>query len=73
MAGFQSPISIYQAISSIENKEYLLPAFQREFVWSPEQIERLFDSLMQGYPISSMLFWKVKKVLQLQILIFIIF
>lgn len=60
MAGFQSPISIYQAISSIENKEYLLPAFQREFVWSPEQIERLFDSLMQGYPISSMLFWKVK-------------
>jgi uncharacterized protein with ParB-like and HNH nuclease domain len=60
MAGFQSPISIYQAITNIENKDYLLPAFQREFVWSPEQIERLFDSLMQGYPISSMLFWKVK-------------
>lgn len=60
MAGFQSPISIYHAIKSIENKEYLLPAFQREFVWSTEQIERLFDSLMQGYPISSMLFWKVK-------------
>lgn len=60
MAGFQSPISIYQAISSIENKEYLLPAFQREFVWSTSQIEKLFDSLMQGYPISSMLFWKVK-------------
>ena len=60
MAGFQSPISIYHAIQSIENKEYLLPAFQREFVWSTDQIEKLFDSLMQGYPISSMLFWKVK-------------
>lgn len=60
MAGFQSPITIYQAIKSIENNEYLLPAFQREFVWSTYQIEGLFDSLMQGYPISSMLFWKVK-------------
>ncbi len=60
MAGFQTPITIYQAIKNIENKDYLLPAFQREFVWSTEQIERLFDSLMQGYPISSMLFWKVK-------------
>lgn len=60
MAGFQSPISIYQALKSIENKEYLLPAFQREYVWTTEQIERLFDSLMQGYPISSMLFWKVR-------------
>ena len=60
MAGFKTPITIYQAIKSIEDKEYLLPAFQREFVWSTEQIEKLFDSLMQGYPISSMLFWNVK-------------
>lgn len=60
MPGFQSPITIYEAIQHIENKDYLLPAFQREFVWEPEQIEGLFDSLMQGYPISSMLFWKVK-------------
>lgn len=37
-----------------------MPAFQREYVWSCEQIERLFDSLMRGYPISSMLFWRVK-------------
>ena len=37
-----------------------MPAFQRDFVWSAEQIEKLFDSLMKGYPISSMLFWKVK-------------
>lgn len=60
MAGFQSPITIYQAIDRIRRTEYLLPAFQREFVWSTNQIEKLFDSLMKGYPISSMLFWKVK-------------
>jgi len=60
MAGFQAPITIHQAIERIRKNEYLLPSFQREFVWSSKQIEKLFDSLMKGYPISSMLFWKVK-------------
>jgi uncharacterized protein with ParB-like and HNH nuclease domain len=61
MPGFQAPITIHQAIERINRSEFLLPAFQREFVWKPNQIEQLFDSLMQGYPISSMLFWKVKE------------
>lgn len=61
MSGFQSPITVHQAIERINRNEFLLPAFQREFVWKPYQIEQLFDSLMQGYPISSMLFWKVKE------------
>jgi len=60
MAGFQPPITIDQALDRVRKSEYLLPAFQRDFVWSSEQIEKLFDSLMKGYPISSMLFWKVK-------------
>ena len=60
MAGFQSPITINEAMQRIKNNEYLLPAFQREYVWQPQQVEELFDSLMRGYPISSMLFWKVK-------------
>ena len=54
------PITIYDAMRHIDNNEYLLPAFQREFVWKSEQIEKLFDSLMRNYPTSSMLFWKVK-------------
>jgi uncharacterized protein with ParB-like and HNH nuclease domain len=60
MGGFQTPITIAQAIERIKRKEYLLPAFQREFQWGPDRIEQLFDSLMLGYPISSMLFWKIK-------------
>ena len=59
MSGFQTPITIYQALEYVKRRNYLLPAFQREYVWKEEQIENLFDSLMQGYPISSMLFWKV--------------
>jgi uncharacterized protein DUF262 len=33
------------------NTQYYLPAIQREFVWQPEQIIQLFDSLLRGYPI----------------------
>tara|TARA_R110000851_G_scaffold42017_4_gene104845 strand:- start:1245 stop:2993 length:1749 start_codon:yes stop_codon:yes gene_type:complete len=51
--------TIANALNSIQIKEYVLPAIQREFVWKPEQIERLFDSLMQEYPFGTFLFWKV--------------
>lgn len=42
------------------NGNYFLPAIQREFVWTPEKVVQLFDSLMRGYPISSFLFWELK-------------
>ena len=51
--------SIADALKRIQTNEYVLPAIQREFVWWPEQIENLFDSLMQGYPFGTFLFWKV--------------
>ena len=57
---FQTPIKIAEAIENIQSNQYILPAIQREFVWSDEQIERLFDSLMRGYPIGTFLFWKIK-------------
>ena len=50
--------SIADALRRIQNKIYVLPAIQRELVWKPEQIERFFDSLMQGYPFGTFLFWE---------------
>ena len=58
---FVEPITIKEAIDNVHKKNYLLPAIQREFVWGTDQIERLFDSLMRDYPISSFLFWEVEK------------
>ncbi|NSP07825.1 DUF262 domain-containing protein [Enterococcus faecalis] len=52
--------TIKNLIKKIDNNEYVLPALQREFVWKPEQIERLFDSIMKGYPIGSFSFWNVQ-------------
>jgi len=58
---FQTPIRIADALRRISEHRLLLPAIQREFVWEAWQIEWLFDSLLQGYPIGSLLFWEVRE------------
>ena len=58
-SSFKHPITISDAISNIESRKYLLPAIQRKFVWSSEQIEVLFDSIMRDYPINSFMMWNV--------------
>jgi hypothetical protein len=58
--GFELPITIDKVIQGIQENKYVLPAIQREFVWSEEQIQKLFDSLMRGYPIGSFLFWEIQ-------------
>lgn len=58
---YQTPLTIAKVIQNIDTKKYFLPSIQREFVWGPQQIEKLFDSLMRGYPISTFLFWEVPK------------
>lgn len=58
--GFQAPITVKAALDAIQAQTYVLPAIQREFIWSPDQICALFDSLMQGYPIGAFLFWEVQ-------------
>lgn len=41
-----------------EDGGFWLPNIQRPFVWSEEQICRLFDSILREYPISTLLVWK---------------
>ncbi len=57
---YQAGGTIRSLLDKVAEQEYLLPAIQREFVWRPEQICRLFDSLLQGYPFGTFLFWKIK-------------
>ena len=37
---------------------FRLPRFQRAFVWTDEQVTRLWDSLLQGYHVGSLLLWQ---------------
>ena len=52
--------TLRDAVQAIETGRYVLPAIQREFVWRPDQICRLFDSIMQGIPFGTFLFWRVE-------------
>lgn len=51
--------NIWDVVQMIGKNELYLPAIQRKFVWEPEDIELLFDSIMRGYPIGTFLFWYV--------------
>ena len=59
--GYETPISVKKLVEGIRDGKYFLPSIQREFVWDSDRIERLFDSLMKGFPIGSFLFWEVPK------------
>lgn len=59
MAYFNTTIK--DLISERVGRNTFLPAIQREYVWNPSQVEKLFDSIMCGYPISSFLFWKIRE------------
>jgi hypothetical protein len=54
------PIRVNDLIRQL-NRDLYLPAIQREFVWGPERIERLFDSIMSDFPIGSFLYWKLEQ------------
>jgi hypothetical protein len=58
---YQTPITIKSALDQIWRNEIVLPAIQREFVWPPEKIRLFYDSLMQGFPVGSFLFWKIER------------
>lgn len=57
---YQTGRTIKETLDAISRRGLVLPAIQREFVWSMQQICRLFDSLMQGYPFGTFLYWDIQ-------------
>jgi len=52
---------IHRLIESTVNGKYDIPEFQREFVWTKNQVAELLDSLIDGYLIGSILIWDLNK------------
>lgn len=52
-------MTIAAALRLVQKNELILPAIQREYVWKPSQVIKIFDSVMRGYPVGSFLSWKV--------------
>ena len=51
-------MNLSEILTSIENKDLLLPEFQREYVWNGEKSKQLLISLFKEYPVGALLFWK---------------
>lgn len=51
-------LRITDVIEQLRKDEFLIPTFQREFVWQPDNIKRLWDSIFRFYPIGSLLYWE---------------
>lgn len=47
-------------LDDVTRGQIKIPAFQRDFVWTDEQILGLIDSIYSGYPVGSLLLWSTK-------------
>ena len=59
MSILNGEITIFEALHHIKSGKFIMPAFQRQYVWSMEQIEKLWDSILLDYPIATFLFWHI--------------
>lgn len=50
-------------IKQLREDKFLVPTFQREFVWEPANIVKLWDSIYKFYPVGSLLYWETNSYL----------
>lgn len=57
-------VAIRTLIEKILGGSIRIPAFQRGFVWSSENISFLMDSIYRNYPIGNILLWRTREALE---------
>jgi hypothetical protein len=56
----QSLHTILDKASTAAGATLLIPDLQRPYVWKPNQVTLLIDSLIRGWPFGTLLLWKVR-------------
>lgn len=54
-------MSALDALTLIKNGHLLLPDIQRKYVWNYHQIEDLFESIVDGFPVGTCIMWKTTR------------
>ena len=57
-------LSIREILEQVSRGQIRIPAFQRGFVWEPERVAYLMDSIYKKYPFGSLLFWRTREKLK---------
>jgi hypothetical protein len=55
-------VSLDVLLNEVDEGTVQIPRFQREYVWTPTMMRELFESVLSGYPIGSLLFWNAREV-----------
>lgn len=50
--------SVVNLVAAALEERIRIPQFQRPLRWQWEDVRRLFDSIIKGYPIGNLLLWK---------------
>lgn len=53
--------SFEELIQQVQHGVLRCPRFQRRFVWRPDQVRELFDSIRLRYPVGSLLIWRTRE------------
>ncbi len=58
MADLVSSIGIGDLVEKLRAGEFLVPRFQREFVWTTAEVTALLNSIIESHPIGMMTLWE---------------
>lgn len=57
-------LTIRRIIERVISGEIRIPAFQRDWVWTPQQVSFLLDSIYKHFPIGTVFLWKTNALLE---------
>jgi hypothetical protein len=57
-------LTIREILDLVPRGQIRVPAFQRGFVWDPDQVAYLMDSVYKQYPFGSLLLWRTREQLR---------
>jgi hypothetical protein len=59
-------LTIREILDLVPRGQIRIPAFQRGFVWDPNLVAFLMDSIYKGYPFGSLLLWRTREQLKFE-------
>jgi hypothetical protein len=59
-------LNVRKIIEQVERGQIRIPAFQRGFVWEPDRVAFLIDSIYKSYPYGALLFWRTNATLKFE-------
>ena len=59
-------LTIRKVIEQVREGQIRIPAFQRGFIWEPDRVAFLMDSIYKSYPYGALLFWRTNETLRVE-------